>query len=132
MGIPQSNNKNDMISLRVSPDTKMRLCEVAEAAGVNISSVIKAGLSKILDEVYDTDGNLCDISDLATRRKIPVSHGYYRISDISKSHGISERSIRDMIERGKASYIKRDGRIYVLLKDVEVVNGGKGKHDKKR
>ena len=94
MGIPHLNNKNDMISLRVSPDVRMRLCEVAEATGVNVSAVVKAGLSKILDEVYDADGNLCNIGDLATKRKIPVSHGYYRISDISKANGISERSIR--------------------------------------
>lgn len=105
---------------------------MAEAIGVNVSAVVKAGLSKILDEVYDADGNLCNIGDLATKRKIPVSHGYYRISDISKANGISERSIRNMVEKGKASYIKRDGRIYVLLKDVEGVNGSKDKHDKKR
>lgn len=37
-----------------------------------------------------------------------------------------------MVEKGKASYIKRDGKIYVLLKDVEGVNGRKDKHDKKR
>ena len=132
MGIPHLNNKNDMISLRVSPDVRMRLCEVAEATGVNVSAAVKAGLSKILDEVYDADGNLCNIGDLATKRKIPVSHGYYRISDISKANGISERSIRNMVEKGKASYIKRDGKIYVLLKDVEGVNGRKDKHDKKR
>lgn len=123
--------KNKALSVRLEPNYMMRLGEVANVMGVPVSTVVKAGISNILDELYTEEGYLRDII-LPKGNKIQASIGYFRTSYISKIYGISRQLISAWVRTGKISNLKHGGKVYVLLKDVENNLYGKNKHNKKR
>ena len=48
--------KSEVIRVRVNPEMKMRLIEVAGITYSNVSDWIKAGILRLLDSVYDESG----------------------------------------------------------------------------
>lgn len=48
----------DSVTVRISPEYKLKLEEVAAGMGVGKSTVIKAGLRLIFESVYGRDGQL--------------------------------------------------------------------------
>lgn len=131
MGEFGNTQKNKALSVRLEPNYMLRLGEVANVMGVPVSTVVKAGISNMLDKLYDEDGYLKK-NDSPNKNKVKACHGYFRAIDISISYNISKRLISEWIRSGKVSYLKQNGKVYVLLKDVENNLYGKNKHNKKR
>lgn len=123
--------KNKALSVRLEPNYMMRLGEVANVMGVPVSTVVKAGISNILNEMYTDEGYLKDMT-FPKGNRVHAGSGYFRAADVAKSYGISSRLISDWIKAGKVSYLKYNNKVYVLLKDVEKNLYGKNKHNKKR
>lgn len=131
MGEFNDIQKNKALSVRLEPNCMMRLGEVANAMGVPISTVVKAGISNILNELYTEEGYLKDMT-LPKSNKINAGSGYFRATNITKFYGVGKSLISEWIRSGKVSYLKQNGKVYVLLKDVENNLYGKNKHNKKR
>lgn len=123
------DSKKDIISLRVPPDVRMMLGEVAESTGTSVSSVIKAGICRLLGDMYDMDGTLLPAGARRARARVSFRNAYCRINDIAKAYGIKEKNIRNLIARGRASTLRKDKILYVLLSDVERAYGSKDEHE---
>lgn len=123
------HNKKKAFSVRLAPDIRMRLEEIASVMGADISTVVKAGVMRLLDEIYDSDGNIVNREAIRSRRKMPLSKGYYPVADIAGTGGVNVEAVRTWIRRGQVSHCKINGRVYVLLKDVEsMLYGKENKH----
>ena len=48
--------KSEVIRVRVNPEMKMRLLEIADMTKTNVSSVIKAGIQHLMNLIYDERG----------------------------------------------------------------------------
>lgn len=125
--------KNKALSVRLDSNCMMRLGEVASSMGIPISTVVKAGINNILNELYTEEGYLKDMTLPKHKiNKINAGSGYFRATNITKLYGVGKSLISEWIRSGRVSYLKQNGKVYVLLKDVENNLYGKNKHNKKR
>lgn len=126
--------KNDMFSLRLPPDLKLRLDEVSEFTGESASSVIKACMLEVFNRIFDRYGYIVDNNDiLRARSRIPIDQCLCPGKYVAKAFNVNYASLRRWKSLGMVNAIGRDGNVYVSIKSVEdLLNGGKSKHNKKR
>ena len=113
-----SENKAYIVNVRVTPEMRMRLDEIAESTGVSIGGFVRTCVDRVISMMYDSDGYLMDVSKMEERGKINHLDGFYPISDISSVYGIPYGSIYALIRSGKARTIKHERSVYVRLSDV--------------
>lgn len=126
--------KNDIFSLRLPPDLKLKLDEVSELTGESASSVIKACMLEVFNRIFDEDGYVInDKNILRGRGGIPIGKCLCHGRDVAKAFSINYSTLRYWCVLGMVKTVKKNGSVYVLIESVEdLLNGGKSKHNKKR
>ena len=119
--------KTDIFSIRVDSNDRLRMEELARVSGVPVSSIVKFGISRLLSEVYDTDGNLLSPLSVGAARRIDAKDGYFEIGVICRTLGISRDAMRKMVVRRAVPSIRLGKKLYVSYKIIELY--GKDKHD---
>lgn len=125
-------SRHNILSVRVHPDVRMKLEEAALEFGTNVSTIVKTGLKRMLDAMFDDDGYLSSLDAMEDRRQLKAESGYYPAELVASIKGISLALINRWARDKDLSYIKKKGNMYVQLKDIErILEYGKDKHGKK-
>lgn len=125
-------SRHNILSVRVHPDVRMKLEEAALKFGTDLSTIVKTGLKRVLDAMFDDDGYLSSLDAMEDRRQLKAESGYYPAESVASIKGISLALINRWARDKDLSYIKKKGNMYVQLKDIErIMEYGKDKHGKK-
>ena len=66
------------MNIRVTPEIRMRLDEIAEATGVTRGGFVRMCVDKVMSMMYDSEGYLMDFSRISDRRKLNELDGFYQ------------------------------------------------------
>ena len=125
-------SRHNILSVRIHPDVRMKLEEAAIKLGTDVSTIVKTGLKRVLDAMFDEDGYLSSLDAMEDRRKLKAESGYYPAESVASIKGISLSLINRWARDKDLPYIKKRGNMYVRLKDIErIIEYGKDKHGKK-
>ena len=115
--------KAEIVNVRVTPEIRMRLDEVAEAAGVTRGGLVRMCVDKVLSMMYDSEGYLMDSSKIGDRDKLNELDGYFRVGNVSTAYCIPYTTISSAVRSGRVRSFKRGGSTYVRLSDVLRMRG---------
>lgn len=128
--------KNDILTVRVSPDMKMQLDDISRETGYSVSAITKAAISKLLSSVYSEDGDIVNPEIVSARKVLEcrIACGYFPVSEVSKVYGIPERTIHTLISRGKVPRIVISKKRHIQLANIEKLlkDGKKNKYSENR
>ena len=122
--------KREVISVRISPENRMRIEEVAKRFGFAMSSVVNMCLCKVFAEIYDVDGNMSPIASLDACRAIRTEEGCFPLAVLARAFGVREKSMSKRLWRRCVRPVKRRNELYFLYKDVVRIYGEEEKDHK--
>lgn len=113
--------KSDMISVRVSPEVRMKLKDMSDSSGYNISTIVSAAVVKLQAEVYDEDGHITNIEAIQITRKLRdcISDGFVSLSSIIEKCKIPRDTINTWIRRGMVEKVRIGNKPYIRLSNIE-------------
>ena len=106
------------MNIRVTPEIRMRLDEIAEATGVTRGGFVRMCVDKVMSMMYDSDGYLMDSSKIGDRGKLNELDGYFRVGNVSTAYGIPYTTICSAVRSGRVRSIRGGQSTYVKLSDV--------------
>ena len=115
--------KAEIVNIRVTPEIRMRLDEIAEATGVTRGGFVRMCVDKVMSMMYDSEGYLMDFSKIGDRGKLNELDGYFRVGNVSTAYGIPYTTISSAVRSGRVRSFKRGGSTYVRLSDVLRMRG---------
>jgi hypothetical protein len=114
--------RKEHITIRINPDAKMQLKELADIAGGTISNLINLSIDMMLEKAYNADGFVKNLNnhnpfiiDMYGKKYID---GYFDVAKVANISGINPNTIRTWIKRNKIKTISHNNRYYVKLRDV--------------
>lgn len=115
--------KSDMISVRVSPEVRMKLKDMSESSGYNISTIVSAAVIKLQKDVYDADGYIVNMDAIKVNRSLRdcISDGYVALSIVLKKCEIPRDTINSGIRRGVIEKVRIGNKPYVKLSSIEKI-----------
>lgn len=115
--------KSDMISVRVSPDIRMRLKDMSDSSGYNVSTIVSAAVVKLLSDVYDADGYIINTDAIQVNKELRncISDGFVSLATVSYRCNIPEATIRTWIRQGWLKKVKIENKPYVKLSNIEKI-----------
>lgn len=122
--------KMEVISVRIHPEIRMRIGEVAKRFGVTISSVVNMCLRKVFAELYDEEGNMLTTASPDVRRTIRIEDGCYPLTVFARAFGVNKKSMEKRLWRRCVRPVKRRNELYFLYKDVVRIYGEEEKDHK--
>lgn len=117
------DQKAEILNVRVTPEIRMRLDEVAKASGITRGGLVRMCVDKVLSMMYDSDGYLMDASKVGDRDKLNELDGYFRVGNVSSAYGIPYTTICSAVRSGRVRSFKTGGSAYVRLSDVLRMRG---------
>ena len=115
--------KKEMISVRIHPESRMRIGEVARRFGVPMSSVVNMCVNRFFSEIYDREGNMLPIMSLSVRQSIRMEDGYYPLAILSKAFGVSKDSMSKRVSRHRVRCFKVGRESYLSYNDIARIYG---------
>ena len=110
--------KAEIVNIRVTPEIRMRLDEIAKATGVTRGGFVRMCVDKVMSMMYDSDGYLMDSSKIGDRGKLNELDGYFRVGNVSTAYGIPYTTICSAVRSGRVRSIRSGQSTYVKLSDV--------------
>ena len=110
--------KAEIVNIRVTPEIRMRLDEIAEATGVTRGGFVRMCVDKVMSMMYDSEGYLMDFSKISDRRKLNELDGFYQTRSVSNAYGIPYTTICSAVRSGRVRSIRSGQSTYVKLSDV--------------
>ena len=111
------DQKADIVNVRVPPEMRMILDEIAEATGMPCSGIVRICVDKAMSMMYDSDGYLMDAGKISSG-SINKLDGFFLLNDVSKAYGIPYNTIWFAIKSGRVRSARIDRKTYVKLSDV--------------
>lgn len=110
--------KREVMSIRIHPENRMRIGEIAERLGVPMSSVVNMCIQKFFSEIYDKNGNMLPLGSLNIRQSLRIEDGYYPLALLSKELGVSRASMSKRVSRHFVRSFKIGRELYLSYKDI--------------
>lgn len=110
--------KAEIVNIRVTPEIRMRLDEIAEATGVTRGGFVRMCVDKVMSMMYDSEGYLMDFSRISDRRKLNELDGFYQTRSVSNAYRIPYTTICSAVSSGRVRSIRSGQSTYVKLSDV--------------
>lgn len=115
--------KSDMISVRVSSEIRMKLKDMSESSGYNVSTIVSAAVVRLLSDVYDVDGYIVNMDAIQINRKLKncISDSFVPLAIASYKCDIPEATIRTWIRQGWIEKVRIGNKPYVKLSNIEKI-----------
>ena len=115
--------KSDMISVRVSSEIRMKLKDMSESSGYNVSTIVSAAVVRLLSDVYDVDGYIVNMDAIQINRKLKncISDSFVPLVIASYKCDIPEATIRTWIRQGWIEKVRIGNKPYVKLSNIEKI-----------
>lgn len=127
MASTRNISRNDIFSIRIPHDMKMRIDEISMISGESASSVIKACVLYMFNNIFDNDGYICKKEILSGRHKVDVKRCWSLALDVSRAYGIKYHTICDWAKKGKVKSFLIKRRLYINIESIEELLNGKRK-----
>lgn len=115
--------KSDMISVRVSSEIRMKLKDMSESSGYNMSAIVSAAVIRLLSDVYDADGYIVNTDAIQVNRKLRdcIPDSFVPLAIASHKCDIPESTIRTWIRQGWIEKVRIGNKPYVKLSNIEKI-----------
>lgn len=115
--------KKDVMSIRIHPENRMRIDELAGRYGVPLSSVVNMCIQRSMFEIYDSDGYISSSGSLGACRSIRIDDGYFPLTVLSRAFGVNKDAMRMMVARGRVRAFRIGRELYLSYANINRIYG---------